>query len=166
MPQRYRLITNPNDPRLRVPASPVEEIDDDIRDQVEQMIRIMYSSYGCGLSANQVGADNNIFVMDTSMFSQMLGLKRPKVFINPEIIDRSRGNDTQEEGCLSVPGQKVYVKRPSRITLRYTDLDGQTHEKDFSGFDARCISHEMDHLSGKLMTDYRPGVQEYVFDEL
>jgi peptide deformylase len=77
----------------------------------------------------------------------------PRVYVNPEII-ASAGEETCEEGCLSVPGVYAEVSRPERITVSAQDVDGQSFEEALDGMHAICVQHEIDHLDGKLFVDY------------
>ena len=86
-----------------------------------------------------------------------------KVFINPEIVEKSDETLRDTEGCLSAPGKQGDVKRHIRIILKYQDQDGKEQRKTFYNLEARCIQHEMDHLEGKLCIDYEKG--EYSRDK-
>lgn len=119
---------------------------------VKWMIRAMYNNYGIGLAAIQVGYPLRIFVMDVNR-----SFEHPQVFINPEIIKKSKESLTDFEGCLSAPGKRGEVKRYIRITLKYQDEKGEEIVKTFYNLAARCIQHEMDHLEGKLCIDYEKG---------
>ena len=80
-----------------------------------------------------------------------------KVFINPEIVERSEETIRDNEGCLSSPGKTGDVSRHIRIILKYQDENGKEEKKTFYNLEARCIQHEMDHLDGKLCIDYEKG---------
>ena len=84
----------------------------------------------------------------------------PLAFINPRIIKRS-GGDVIEEGCLSIPGVTVMVRRSERIAVRYIDENNQPHERVYDEMMARVIQHEMDHLGGKLIVDHA-GIKEKI----
>jgi len=127
-------------------------LDDKTQRLVKWMIRAMYNNYGIGLAAIQVGYPLRIFVMDVNR-----SFEHPQVFINPEIIKKSKESLTDFEGCLSAPGKRGEVKRYIRITLKYQDEKGEEIVKTFYNLAARCIQHEMDHLEGKLCIDYEKG---------
>jgi len=127
-------------------------LDDKTQRLVKWMIRAMYNNYGIGLAAIQVGYPLRIFVMDVNR-----SFEHPQVFINPEIIKKSKESLTDFEGCLSAPGKRGEVKRYIRITLKYQDEEGEEIVKTFYNLAARCIQHEMDHLEGKLCIDYEKG---------
>jgi peptide deformylase len=136
------------DPRLRTVAEPVAEVDDTIRQLIDDLFETMYEAPGIGLAATQVDVHQRVLVIDTSE-----NRDDPRAFINPEIIQRD-GIETMEEGCLSVPGIYEKVERADRVRVRTLDRDGQSREEDLEGLTAVCLQHEMDHLEGKLFVDY------------
>ena len=119
---------------------------------IKWMYKAMYQHHGIGLAAIQVGYQLRMFVMDCSR-SQT----NEKVFINPEILEKSDETLRDNEGCLSAPGKQGDVRRHIRIILNYKDEEGEEHTKTFYNLEARCIQHEMDHLDGKLCIDYEKG---------
>ena len=136
------------DARLRNRALPVEVVDEPIRRLVDDMFETMYAAPGIGLAAIQVNVAKRIIVIDVSKnHDQSLCL------INPEIVDKD-GEESCEEGCLSVPGVFETVKRAEHIRLRALDRDGKAFEIEEGGLLAVCIQHEIDHLDGKLFVDY------------
>ena len=136
------------DPRLRTVAEPVAEVDDTIRQLIDDLFETMYEAPGIGLAATQVDVHKRVLVIDTSE-----NRDDPRAFINPEITQRD-GIETMEEGCLSVPGIYEKVERADRVRVRTLDRDGGTREEDLEGLAAVCLQHEMDHLEGKLFVDY------------
>ena len=136
------------DPRLRRVAQPVEEVTDYERTLAADMLETMYAARGIGLAATQVNQSIRMLVLDLSETKN-----EPKVFINPEIIDR-QGAQICEEGCLSVPGIHADVERAEEIRVRALGLDGEPFEIDANGLLAVCIQHEIDHLDGKVFVDY------------
>lgn len=143
-----RQILHYPDPRLRRRAEPVAHVDARIRTVVDDMVETMYQAPGIGLAAPQIDVLKRIIVIDTSETKDDL-----HVFINPEIVSRD-GEQTLEEGCLSVPGIYDNVTRAQRITVRALDREGQSFELEASGLLATCVQHEIDHLEGKLFVDY------------
>jgi peptide deformylase len=127
-------------------------LDDKTQRLVKWMMRAMYNNHGIGLAAIQVGYPLRMFVMDVNR-----SFEHPQIFINPEIIKKSKESLTDFEGCLSAPGKRGEVKRYIRITLKYQDEKGEEIVKTFYNLAARCIQHEMDHLEGKLCIDYEKG---------
>jgi peptide deformylase len=143
-----RQILHYPDPRLRRRAEPVAQVDAQIRTVVDDMVDTMYQAPGIGLAAPQIDVLKRIIVIDTSETKDDL-----HVFINPEIVSRD-GEQTLEEGCLSVPGIYDNVTRAQRITVRALDREGQPFEVEASGLLATCVQHEIDHLEGRLFVDY------------
>jgi peptide deformylase len=139
------------DPRLKRKSVPIGAITDEIRALAEDMIEVMYDEPGIGLAAPQVGEAIRLVVMDTG-WNEEGGEKNPRVMVNPEIVLRE-GTLTWTEGCLSVPDYQAEVERAARVVVRYTDLDGQTHEEDVTELRAVCFQHEIDHLDGVLFID-------------
>ena len=138
------------DPRLRTLAKPVDpaQLDADFQRLIDDMFETMYAAPGVGLAASQVDVHQRFMVIDVSEEKN-----EPRVFINPDIVARE-GEETCQEGCLSVPGIFADVKRAERITVRALDRHGQAFELVADGLLAVCIQHEIDHLDGKLFVDY------------
>ncbi len=139
------------DRRLKTVADPVREIDAELRRLADDMLATMYDAPGIGLAAPQIGVLKRVFVMDCNRDDPG---KDPTVVINPEITWASEEVRTNEEGCLSIPDIYDDVTRPAAVRLRFTDLDGETHERDLEGIWAVCAQHELDHLNGRLFIDY------------
>ena len=139
------------DKRLRLVSEPVAAIDDEIRTLVADMFDTMYDAPGIGLAAIQVGVPKRVVTMDLAHKTEE---KKPRVFINPEIVWRSDETNVYEEGCLSIPEVHEDVDRPERVRVRWLDLDGKPHEETADGLFATCIQHEIDHLNGVLFIDH------------
>ncbi|WP_375450116.1 peptide deformylase [uncultured Devosia sp.] len=139
------------DARLRAVADPIDAVDDDIRALAKDMLDTMYDAPGIGLAAPQIGVMKRVVVMDLAKEDEK---PAPMVLINPEILKFSDETTITEEGCLSIPELYYDVERPSEITVRYTDLDGQTIELEAKDRLAVCVQHELDHLDGVLYIDY------------
>ncbi|WP_181708320.1 peptide deformylase [Chthonobacter rhizosphaerae] len=139
------------DSQLRLVSSPVGEITADVRRLVDDMFETMYDAPGIGLAAIQVGVPLRVVTIDVSRDEDG---RAPQVFINPEILKVSDEVSTYEEGCLSIPEYFEEVERPSRVTVRYRDLSGETKEVDADGILATCLQHEIDHLNGILFIDH------------
>jgi len=144
------------DPRLKTISQPVTEFDDDLRKLVDDMFETMYVAPGIGLAAVQVSVPKRLLVIDLQEPEEEDGepVKKPRVFINPEILDPSEDLATYSEGCLSVPDQYADIERPAAIRARWHDVDGKIHEEDMVGLMATCLQHEMDHLEGILFIDH------------
>ena len=152
------LVKHP-DVFLRSISNPVPfPLDDKTSRLIKYMAKAMYQHHGIGLAAIQVGYQLRMFVMDCSRSGDNL-----KVFINPEIVEKSIETLRDTEGCLSAPGRQGDVKRHIRIILKYQDKSGKEERKTFYNLEARCIQHEMDPLEGKLCIDYEKG--EYSRDK-
>ena len=136
------------DPRLTTVATAVETFDKELKKLVEDMTETMYSANGIGLAATQVNVHKRLLVLDVSENQD-----QPRVYINPEILSQS-GEQTHEEGCLSVPGIYANVKRAENITVKAQDIEGNSFEEQLEELHAVCIQHEMDHLIGRLFVDY------------
>lgn len=140
---------------LRKKAAPITEITDEIRQLSEDMFETMEANDGCGLAAPQVHHSIALFVTCIHHYHEdgtfIPGTRR--VFINPKIVWYSPEQWPCEEGCLSIPGLRMEVQRPLKVTVQATNLEGQTFTEDFFGFDAHVMMHENDHLNGVLYID-------------
>lgn len=137
---------------LRQKAKKIKRIDNHLIKFVEDMFETMKKSDGIGLAATQVGKRLQILVADISEVEGYENTK-PMIIINPKIL-LTEGEMEMEEGCLSLPGLRVNVRRPVKIKLKYNDLELKEHIEDFDGLMARVLQHEIDHLNGKLIIDY------------
>jgi peptide deformylase len=137
------------DPRLHRVAEPVREVDQRIRQLVRDMAETMYAAPGIGLAATQVDVHLRVIVLDVSE-----GRDQLRVFINPEIVERSVDSKVYEEGCLSVPGIYDEVERPDRVTVRALDEHGKPFTVEADGLLAVCVQHEIDHLNGRVFVQY------------
>lgn len=144
-----REILEYPDPRLRTIAKPVDEVTDDIRTLIDDMLETMYDAQGIGLAATQINVHKQIIVMDLSEDKT-----EPRVFINPEVDVLDGDAQAMQEGCLSVPGFYEDVERIEHCRIRALDRNGDAFEIEARDLLAVCIQHEMDHLNGKLFVDY------------
>ena len=133
------------DPLLRKVSRPVDAITPRICTLLDDMIETMRAAGGCGLAAVQVGVLRRVVVIE---------IEDGKVYelINPKIVAFA-GEQQEQEGCLSFPGNYGITKRPKAVTVRATDRHGKEYEITGSDLLARAICHECDHLDGKLYTD-------------
>lgn len=138
------------DYRLREKAVPVQEITPDLLERIDDMIATLKDADGIGLAATQVGIMRRFFVIDLGLIDANMS---PVAFINPEITSQE-GEEILEEGCLSIPGFREDVPRPSRITLSYKDINNTQHDIECTGLLARVVCHETDHLNGLLFIDH------------
>ena len=143
------------DPILRTQADTIVEISSDIRKLVEEMIETMDACNGIGLAAPQVHHSIRLFIVRAPQENDQGSLEPGEitVFINPSLSLPSNETWTASEGCLSIPTIRSPVVRPKEITVEYTSLDGSTVKKRYSGWAARAIMHENDHLNGVLFID-------------
>jgi len=141
-------------PVLRKQAEEIEQTPE-LAQFIADMYETLTQADGCGLAAPQVGKPWRLFIVDGTElaedYPECAGFKR--TFINPEIIDRSEETCTFSEGCLSLPGISENVIRPASVTMRYLDEQFEEHEETFTGFCARIVQHEYDHLEGHVFTD-------------
>ena len=141
---------------LRKKSTPVKEVGVSERMLIKSMLETMYFYKGIGLAAPQVGINQQIFVADNGQC--------PVVVVNPKIVKKT-GSTTREEGCLSIPGVHVVLKRPEKIWVKYTDENNQVVEQVFSDLMARVFLHENDHLFGKMIVDYLSAREKLEFKE-
>jgi len=137
----------------------VETVDDDIRQLVDDMAETMYDAPGIGLAATQINVHKRVIVIDTSPERGSL-----LVLINPEITSEA-GEQTLEEGCLSVPGIYERVTRFEKIRVRALDREGKPFELEAEDLLAVCIQHEIDHLDGKVFVDYLSPLKQQRIDK-
>ena len=144
------------DPVLRKKAEPITPDYPGLAEFLADFWETMYYADGVGLAAPQVGRSIRVFVLDASSGAEddpsLKDFK--KVFINPEILEKSGESWVMEEGCLSLPEIRENVTRPDTVRIRYMDEKFTEHEETYSGFVARIIQHEYDHLEGKMFVDY------------
>jgi peptide deformylase len=151
-----RPILEAPDPRLRTISTPVGAVDDELRALIADMFETMYDAPGIGLAAIQIGVPQRVLVIDLQEEEDEEGkpIRKPLVFINPELFDPSEEHSVYNEGCLSVPDQYAEVERPVAIHARWLDEQGERHEARLEGLLATCLQHEMDHLEGILFIDH------------
>lgn len=142
-------ITKYGEPVLAERAREVETVTDTLRLMVERMRLTMYQANGIGLAAPQVGEGMRLFVFDLTMGEDPEAFH---AFLNPVIME-TEGAESDEEGCLSVPGINLGVERHTRLLLRAVDLEGREFEREYRDFEARVMQHEIDHLDGRVILD-------------
>jgi peptide deformylase len=148
---KLAIITLP-DPILRKVSAPVERIDETLRKLADDMLQTMYAAPGVGLAAVQVGVARRLIVLDTAKGEAEP--PRPLVLFNPEIVALGSELREHEEGCLSIPGVRIDIERPSAATVRFLDREGKRQELVAEGLLATAIQHEIDHLNGRLIIDF------------
>lgn len=153
------------DPRLKEKALPVEEVNDEIRQLMDDMLETMYAAPGIGLAAVQLGILKRIVVIDLGRPEEterpadyeedrLWFPSNPLMLANPEITWTSDAHESLEEGCLSVPNYFEDVDRPAKCKVTYLDYDNKPQEIEAEGLLAACIQHEIDHLNGMLFVDH------------
>lgn len=140
---------------LHEPAAPVEAIDAELQSLIDDMIETMYAAPGIGLAAPQIDVPLRLFVIDLSAGRSARDLI---VMINPRFISRE-GMQTEEEGCLSLPGFNATVVRPARTVIAGLDREGREQTLEAQDLLARAFQHEMDHLDGTLFVDRLRGIK-------
>jgi peptide deformylase len=144
------ILTLP-DPLLRKVSAPVERVDDALRTLMDDMLETMYAAPGVGLAAIQVGVPRRLVVLDVAEEGEE---PAPLYLVNPEIVTLGPETRLHEEGCLSIPDVRVDIERPSTLTVRYIDREGEFKELAADGLLATAIQHEINHLDGKLIIDF------------
>lgn len=144
------------DPILRETCRPVETFDDELATLADDMVETMHDAPGVGLAAPQIGIDLRLAVIDLSVGEDPDAVH---VLVNPELVDEE-GEETEVEGCLSMPGITDKVTRSERVTIRAQDVRGEAFELEADDWLARAILHEMDHLDGVLFVDYLKGFRK------
>ena len=134
------------DPILKKSSAPLLAVGNEDRSLLNEMAEVMYNSHGIGLAAPQIGINKQIIVVD-------IGDKRLLRLVNPVVL-KSEGKEEMEEGCLSVPGIYINIKRPRTITIKALNENGQAANLEATGLLARAILHEIDHLRGTLIIDH------------
>ncbi|MGY4313526.1 peptide deformylase [Bradyrhizobium sp. JR3.5] len=137
-----RPVVRYPDPRLAVPAEPVDVFDDALRELAADLLETMHAAPGIGITAPHVGVSLRVVVLelDTS--------EGPRTYVNPEIIWTSPEMILHKEGSVSMPGVTDEVERHARVRIRYQDLDGNMQTEESDGLRAVCHQHEIDQLDG------------------
>lgn len=143
-----RTIRTEGDPVLNKVSRPIKEMTPRIRELIVDMLDTMYDAMGVGLAAPQVGILKRLVVIDVG--------EGPIVLINPQILEAS-GEQTGDEGCLSVPGMAGQVTRPDHVKVKALDINMEEVEYEGEGLLARAFCHEIDHLEGKMYTELVEG---------
>ncbi len=150
-----RQIREIGDEILAKPCRDVKEVTPRVRELIDDMLDTLYEADGVGLAAPQVGVLKKIVVIDTG--------EDPHILINPKLLETS-GEQTGNEGCLSVPGKYGKVTRPNYVKVSYMDENMEPQILEGTELLARAICHEMDHLEGKLYVDLVEGELKDVED--
>jgi peptide deformylase len=150
-------IVTYNDPILKKETELISENSEALQSLIDDMYETMYEASGVGLAAPQIGKSIQVFVMDADAITEEIEDEEdlgPIALINPKIIKEDDEKVKMEEGCLSIPEVRDDVSRPKSITVTYKDRNFNEQILEASGWVARVIQHEYDHLQGVLFLDY------------
>lgn len=139
----HRSLKEISDPWIFTPDNDSEKLEKD-------MINLMLTNKGIGLAANQIGLTKRVFVMGSY---NIPNFPEPFALFNPIILETSKEQILDQEGCLSYPGLYLNIKRPSWIIAAYQDKYGTTKEIKIDGYLSKCFQHELDHLNGVCFVD-------------
>ena len=154
-----REIRLSKDEILRKVAREVEEVDDRIKELLQDMLETMHKYNGVGLAGPQVGILKRVIVID------LYDGNKPLLLVNPKII-KSKGEQEVDEGCLSFPNEYAKVIRPKEVVVEALNEEGKKVKRVGKDLLAQALSHEIDHLNGVLFVDNMiPGTLEYVTPE-
>lgn len=147
------IIKYPNS-ILKQKCLPVDMVGDGEKNILGKMLKIMHANNGIGLAASQLGIDKQLAVVD-------IGDGKVIKLINPTLME-ARGNETMEEGCLSIPNVYINIKRAKEIKIKMLNENGQEAFLEANGLLARAILHEIDHLKGRLIIDYINPIKRFI----
>ncbi len=152
---KLKVLTAP-DPFLKKKALTLDSVDDSIRKLMNDMLATIYENRGIGLAATQVGVLKRVLVLDLQEDEDQERDEGfyPLFIANPGIVKISQKTKFMEEGCMSVPQQRISVQRPVSVKIKYIDYNNKEQELGAEGLLARAVQHEIDHLNGKLLIDY------------
>jgi peptide deformylase len=140
------------DPVLREKAAPVDQVDERLRDLVNDMLDTLAEADGVGLAGPQIGVPLRIVVVHPPP-GERGDRPEPSVYLNPEVVEKAGPQEPAEEGCLSIPGIYETVRRPRRVRVKARSLEGRELEFEAEGMLGRIFQHEIDHLDGVLFVD-------------
>lgn len=141
-----QIITYPDD-HLRVETKAVEKVTPELIQTGEEMYKVMREANGIGLAANQVGLDISLIVLEDH--------GKPLIAFNPKIVEYSKDTEISYEGCLSFSPKVCKVKRSLSVKAKFRNVYNKMEYREFTGLQARAFQHELDHLKGILLIDYR-----------
>ncbi|MBX3085602.1 MAG: peptide deformylase [Anaerolineae bacterium] len=142
--------------QLRTKTEPVKKITKELKQLFQDIKDTIEANPAVGLAAPQIGVMKRIFGVRLGYKDDQPeneDMQPPIILINPEILEEAPEVERGWDACLSIPGMMGYTERNLKIRVRYMDEDGKTQEREFEGFDARAVQHEIDHLNGVLFTD-------------
>ncbi len=155
----YKILYVP-DPALRRKAAKLNKVSREDVALSKKMIDIMKSAPGVGLAANQIGVFKQIVTINIQ--DEENTINKLYALFNPEIKRYSKKTIVMEEGCLSLPKQFAEIERPESIEIEYLDENNKIIQEKKTGYEARVLQHEIDHLSGKLFIDYLSNLKKNI----
>lgn len=149
-------ITVYGDPVLRKMTTDIDPDYEGLVTLIDDMFETMYNAEGVGLAGPQIGLTKRVFVVDLSPLGEEEPLLKDfkKAFINALITEKSGDEELMEEGCLSIPGIHEKVYRKNHIRIKYFDENWIEHDEEYTGYPARVLQHEYDHLDGVMFVDH------------
>lgn len=156
---QLKILTYP-DKFLGEPTKPLENIDGEVQQMIDDMAATMYDAPGIGLAAIQVGWDKSLLIYDIAPRDQNRSLQ---VLINPRIVNQEGEILSENEGCLSVPDFRADVKRAANITVEGLDREGNPIRTDAEGLHAIVLQHEIDHLNGTLFIEHISALKRQMY---
>ena len=156
---KLKILTYP-DNFLRQPVHPLDNIDGDVQQMIDQMSETMYEAPGVGLAAIQVGWNKSLLIYDIAPPEEGRSLN---VLINPRIVHQEGEIVSENEGCLSVPEFRADVKRSASILVEGVDREGRPLRLEAHGMLAIVLQHEIDHLNGKLFIDHISALKKQLY---
>lgn len=142
------------DPVLKKVAEDISQDYPDLQQLIADMYETMYEAGGIGLAAPQIGKSIRLFIVDTAPLERKDVPEFKKVFINASILEEYGDDWKYDEGCLSIPGVRGEVSRPSKLKIHYFDENWKEHTEELDGMPARIIQHEYDHIEGILFVEH------------
>jgi len=155
MAVRKVLTIGKHEKVLRTPSQPVKKIDREIKTLMQDIVDTIEANPAVGLAAPQIGVLKRVIGVRLAYEAdqEKEELHPPIILINPEILEESEEVENEFDACLSIPGMLGYTDRKVKIKVRYLDESGKKVVREFTGWDARVIQHEIDHLNGRLFID-------------
>ena len=163
-PQILKLVVEP-DPRLHIKSRALEQVTDETRHLMDDMLATMYKNQGIGLAAVQVGVHDRVVVIDIDYIEkdQVRHGREPLFMVNPTIIEYSKETVISHEGCLSLPTVRSDIIRYESIVVEYLDYNSTKKQGEFSGLLSICAQHEIDHTNGIIFIDHLSRLKKEFF---
>lgn len=162
------MILTVGNPDLRKVENEVEDFGSQLfKKDLQSLINALEKYQGMGIAAPQIGIPRRLLIIDSKPNSRYphAPVTGRMILVNPEIQSTSKEQELGWEGCLSVPGKRVNVKRSQSVAISYRDVDGNLHNSELAGFAARVFLHEFDHLEGISILDRAESPDDIIFEE-